>query len=190
MDAGWRIPVTGRVRSTVPSAAEAIARAGLERVGTGISPLRSTVRPCPCCSHDAPRPPPVVLTTKRRRRRQVRKDFAADRRRIVAAGAAATKSHRKAATERPDAPAPTKDAEQLARSLRRLAKQLRSRADGDAAITAAARGVAQIAESYELLAKARRTTDVQKAYGLIGKSAAALDRAEREKARAGDAWPL
>lgn len=130
------------------------------------------------------------MTPKKRRRRRVRKDFAGDRRRIVAAGAAASKNQRKAAIERPDAPAPTKDAEHLARSLRRLGKQLRSRADGDTAITAAARGVALIAESYELLVKARRTSDITKSYALVAKSVKALDRAEREKARASDAWPL
>lgn len=126
----------------------------------------------------------------RGRRKRLRKDLAPQRRKANTAVRAALAAQQKALKADPDKPPAIDQIERVAATLEDLAKDLRRRAGGDAKVASAAQGVADLAEAYDTMAAAQRADDVDRAAALMRRSIAALDRSDRQKARAGDAWPL
>ncbi|HST42499.1 MAG TPA: hypothetical protein VLK58_23470 [Conexibacter sp.] len=126
----------------------------------------------------------------RQRHRRLRRSLAAERRRVGAATGAALTAQERALQARPGADLPVRPVQNAERELRALARELRRRAGGDTRVQAAARGVGELADGFASLAAAERTNDPQRAADLTTRAVAALRAAERQRGKAGDAWPL
>lgn len=140
--------------------------------------------------HDHPRPLPPVPALSRRRAKRLRRALAPQRERVRRSLRTTLQAQQRALRTRPTDPPPVAGAATLARTFGDLERDLRRRAGGDAQIVAAARGVGALAEAYRDLAAAAQTDDLQAAARLTRRSVAALRRAEKERGRARDAWPL
>lgn len=129
-----------------------------------------------------------VLT--RRRHKRLRGEFASTRRRVESTARAALRAQRSAIRKHPERPPAVASADDLAKRLRTLARELNAAAGDDPQVKAAARGVTQLARAYADVAGAARERDLTAAGRLTKRSLAALAAATRERRKAGDAWPL
>lgn len=127
---------------------------------------------------------------RRRRHKRLRGELTARRRKLAAATGDALRAQQRQLRARPGRRGPAAPLDAAAGQFRTLARELDRRADGDAQVKAAARGVAELGRAYAALAAAERTADPQAAADKTTKAVSALRAAERLQRKAGDAWPL
>lgn len=132
----------------------------------------------------------AMSVLRRRRHKRLRGEFAASRRRLEARARKALRAQRSAIGRSPSKPSKLSGADSVAKDLRGLARELSGSAGGDAQVQAAARGVSALARAYADIAAASRTREMEAAGKITKRSLAALAVAERERRKAGDAWPL
>lgn len=126
----------------------------------------------------------------RRRARRLRRRLAPQRERVRRSLRTTLRAQQRVLRARPSEPPPVAGAAALSRSFDGLARDLRRQSRGEAEVTTAARGVSALAAAYRDIAAAGRTDDLQAAARLTRRSVAALRRAEQERRKARDAWPL